>query len=373
MREAEDLVQETLVQALQSFHRFTPATNCRAWLVTILRHVRSNRRRSMLRHPTVEDVDGQFALAVPFVPPVADHLTDEEVLTALRGIPEPYQDIILLSDVEELSVLEVRPRGLRLADVTRTGGEQPISVTEHRGLVYVVHGGSDTITGFTLTRNGRLQAIDGSTRGLSGSGAGPAQIAFTPDGDHLMVTEKNTNKIITYAVERDGTTGTMQVQDAPGQTPFGFVFGRRGQAFVTEAFGGAPEASATSSFETARDGTATPISASVSTGQAAACWAALTPDGRFLYVTNTGSGSITGYAVAFDGQIERLDDNGRTGVVGDGATPIDVVVTDNGRYLYNVNSGTHTLGSFRIESDGSLRRLPFVGGLPVGTVGLASR
>ena len=41
--EAEDLVQETLVQALQSFHRFTSGTNCRAWLVTILQHVRSNR------------------------------------------------------------------------------------------------------------------------------------------------------------------------------------------------------------------------------------------------------------------------------------------------------------------------------------------
>jgi RNA polymerase sigma-70 factor (ECF subfamily) len=37
--EAEDLVQETLTQALQSFHRFTPGTNCRAWLVSILQHV----------------------------------------------------------------------------------------------------------------------------------------------------------------------------------------------------------------------------------------------------------------------------------------------------------------------------------------------
>jgi RNA polymerase sigma-70 factor (ECF subfamily) len=43
--EAEDLVQETLVQALQSFHRFTPGTNCRAWLVSILQHVRLNRLR----------------------------------------------------------------------------------------------------------------------------------------------------------------------------------------------------------------------------------------------------------------------------------------------------------------------------------------
>src|SRR5580704_1765233 len=44
-REAEDLVQDTMIQALQSFHRFTPGTNCRAWLVAILTHVRSNRLR----------------------------------------------------------------------------------------------------------------------------------------------------------------------------------------------------------------------------------------------------------------------------------------------------------------------------------------
>lgn len=105
-----------------------------------------------------------------------------------------------------------------------------------------------TATGFTLGRNGRLKKIDGSMRSLSASSVGPAQIAFTPDGDYLMVTEKNTNKIVTYPVERDGTTGEMQVQDAPGQTPFGFAFGRRDQIFVAEAFGGTPDASATSSF-----------------------------------------------------------------------------------------------------------------------------
>ena len=51
-REAEDLVQDTLVQALQSFHRFTRGTNCRAWLVTILQHVRSNRHRARSRSPS---------------------------------------------------------------------------------------------------------------------------------------------------------------------------------------------------------------------------------------------------------------------------------------------------------------------------------
>ena len=55
--EAEDLVQETLVQALQSFHRFAPGTNCRAWLVAILHHVRSNRQRKQGRVIVESDVE----------------------------------------------------------------------------------------------------------------------------------------------------------------------------------------------------------------------------------------------------------------------------------------------------------------------------
>src|SRR3954470_20587370 len=101
--EAEDLVQETLVQALQSFHRFTPGTNCRAWLITILQHVRSNRRRAKFRQLTVEAPDDHLAETVPFVPPLPQHLTDDDVLAALRGIPDAHQDIILLCDVEGLT------------------------------------------------------------------------------------------------------------------------------------------------------------------------------------------------------------------------------------------------------------------------------
>ena len=130
---------------------------------------------------------------------------------------------------DSLSVFEVRKRGLRLADVTPTGGSQPISVTEHRGVVYVVHAGSDTIAGFTLGRNGRRQPLAGSIHGLSGTGVGPAQIAFTPDGDSLLVTEKNTNRIVTFDIDRSGLPTDQRVQDASAVTPFGFAFAKRDQ------------------------------------------------------------------------------------------------------------------------------------------------
>jgi 6-phosphogluconolactonase (cycloisomerase 2 family) len=274
---------------------------------------------------------------------------------------------------DTVSVFEVRHRGLRLRDVEPSGGTQPVSVTEHRGLVYVLNAGSDSISGFVLSRHGRLQPLAGSTRSLSGAGTGPAQISFSPDGDVLVVTEKSTNKIVTFAVDRQGRPGQANVQDSNGQTPFGFAFGKRDQVFVSEAFGGAENASATSSYEVGRNGVLTTISRSVGTNQTANCWVIVTPNGRFAYVTNTGSGSISGYSIGFDGTLELLDADGRTAVTGDGSAPIDLALTDNGRFLYSLNSGANTIGAFRVRADGSLTPLPFVEGLPVGANGLAAR
>jgi RNA polymerase sigma-70 factor, ECF subfamily len=105
--EAEDLVQETMMQALRSFHRFQPGTNCRAWLTTILQNLRNNRRRARGRSPLVDDPDDRIAETIPFEPPVPQQLTDEDVLNALGRIPVRFQEVIVLCDVEELTYKEI--------------------------------------------------------------------------------------------------------------------------------------------------------------------------------------------------------------------------------------------------------------------------
>jgi RNA polymerase sigma-70 factor (ECF subfamily) len=104
--DAEDAVQETMIQALRSFHRFRPGTNCRAWLVTILQRVVSNRRRSRGRSIVVSDPEDRLAHATPFVPPVPQQLTDETMLASLRRLPLQFQEVVVLCDVEELSYKE---------------------------------------------------------------------------------------------------------------------------------------------------------------------------------------------------------------------------------------------------------------------------
>lgn len=105
--EAEDLVQETLTQALESFHRFRTGTNCRAWLVTILQHLRSHRRRARARMPPAALFEERYVETVAFVPPIAQQLTDEDILQGLRRIEPRYQEVILLCDVEEMTYKEI--------------------------------------------------------------------------------------------------------------------------------------------------------------------------------------------------------------------------------------------------------------------------
>jgi RNA polymerase sigma-70 factor, ECF subfamily len=104
--DAEDVVQDTMIQALKSFHRFQPGSNCRAWLTTILQRIVSNRRRAAGRSIVVEDPEDRMALTAAFVPPIPQELTDELVLRTLRELPMTFQEVILLCDVEELSYKE---------------------------------------------------------------------------------------------------------------------------------------------------------------------------------------------------------------------------------------------------------------------------
>ena len=105
--QAEDLVQETFVAALGSFHRFEKGTNCRAWLIKIMYHTLSKRRRAEGRLRIVSDTEEQIAETVAFEPPTPQNITEQEVLAALERLPQQFQEVVILSDVEDMTYKEI--------------------------------------------------------------------------------------------------------------------------------------------------------------------------------------------------------------------------------------------------------------------------
>lgn len=314
-----------------------------------------------------------------------------------------------------------------------SGGLYPDSMAVRGHTLFVLNsGGPDAcapapgfepypnVTGFRIGAGGALTRIAGATK-LVNPGVGPApdtcapagfaggspqfdcglnppafprspgQVAFTPDGESLVVSVKGTNSIHVLPFEH-GELGDAVVTRAPGAslpTYFGFGFDRHGNLIVSEPFGSATSipaggASALSSFRIAHDGHLIPQSTSVANGETATCWVAIDPrTGKYAYTANNGTNSISVYSIAGDGALTHLA-GATEALPGEGdelAHPNELATAldrdEDGHpvsYLYSMNSGTGMIGMFRIQADGALDPLGEIGGLPAdaGAQGLVA-
>ena len=271
-----------------------------------------------------------------------------------------------------LSVLGVSGTHVWREQVVRSGGTMPISVTASGRRVYVVNAaGTPDVAGFRVTGHG-LARIHGGTRMLAAGDSGPAQVSLSPSGRLLVVTNKTSNTIDTFAVHADGSLGAAVPHPSSGAEPFGFAFTPNGRLIVSDA-AEAPTSAATS-YQVSRTALHV-VSGPLQTNQLAACWVAVTPNGRYAYVSDAHSGTVAGLRVSRDGAIALLDPSGISGSGGAGSTTLDSAVTPGGRILTVLVDGTrpgvNALVSFRIMADGSLRRISTSGAILASDVGLA--
>jgi 6-phosphogluconolactonase len=236
---------------------------------------------------------------------------------------------------------------LTLASRVSSGGTRPNSIAVHDNLVYALNSGDNTVSGFRVGGGAQLVALAHSTRALAPGANGAAAIRFTPDGRYVIVAERVSNRLEVFPVHEDGRLGDPVVSPGNGSASFGFDITSFNQPIVSETQG------SVTSYALAANGTLSPITASISTGGNAPCWVTITADGHFAYATNSASGTLAGYAVDAGGHLTSLTPNGPTGESGAGAVPLDLDHVGN-RFIYTLEAGTGTIGTFSINTDGTL-------------------
>jgi len=105
--DAEDLVQETMIQAMRSFHRYEPGTNCRAWLIAILHNLNLKRLRKLGRVRMVDSLEDEIAETIMLEPSVPENLEDKQIIDALSELPDAFKSVVILADIEEFSYKEI--------------------------------------------------------------------------------------------------------------------------------------------------------------------------------------------------------------------------------------------------------------------------
>lgn len=127
--DAQDLVQDTYVKAFKSWKQFTPGTNLKAWMFTILHNTFRNRRRDSGRDPVDVDSD-RVDVAAPVDPratPEEQMMRDAmgpELQEALDALPEAFREAVWLRDVEEFPYAEIAemlgiPAGTVMSRISR--------------------------------------------------------------------------------------------------------------------------------------------------------------------------------------------------------------------------------------------------------------
>ncbi|HEX3111504.1 MAG TPA: sigma-70 family RNA polymerase sigma factor, partial [Thermoanaerobaculia bacterium] len=110
--EAEDLVQETYLKAFRGFGSFSAGTNFRAWIYRILRNTFLTSRTGLRAAPQIsidEDPDEFEQLGDDRTPEsiFLGRVTADALRRAIEELPLPFREVLLLSDVENMSYKEI--------------------------------------------------------------------------------------------------------------------------------------------------------------------------------------------------------------------------------------------------------------------------
>jgi 6-phosphogluconolactonase (cycloisomerase 2 family) len=289
---------------------------------------------------------------------VVDRLASQGALTLDREAGLLYA---VNAGSDTLTAFAIRGNRLQGRQVVPSGGDFPVSVAVHGRLVYVLNardGGS--VQGY-IRFGTKLFPVRSWHRdlGLDPEAAPefvntPGQVAFTPDGRHLLVaTKANGHAVDVFGVRRSGALShDPVVNELPETVPFAISFDPQGRLVLAEAAGNV------ATFDVDGDGTLGAVDLQV-TGGAATCW--IVGIGSTFYASNTGSDTLSGYTTDGAGLLSALGDTAT------GPAPIDAAASADGEFLYVQTGAEGGVDELRVNGDGSLTPLGSI--LVPGTAG----
>jgi 6-phosphogluconolactonase (cycloisomerase 2 family) len=274
-----------------------------------------------------------------------------------------------------VSVFRVRNSRLFLIDEISAAGSEPVAVAQQGNLVYVLDaGGQGSVTGYQLQFDGTLRQIENSTAFLTpvdgGSGAG--SLSISPNGRFLLVTERVANTVDAFPINADGTLGTEVT--TPSLGPPSALGGAFAGQFTPSGFAVVAQFSGSvTSYSLGANGAYTAISANVPTEGDATCWVIVTPNGKYVFTSNTGSANISGFSISATGALTPIGST-VVGAFPAGSFNLDLATSSDGRFLFTIESGAGAVGAFSIGAGGQLTSLRGVEGLPesAGFQGIAA-
>ncbi len=167
--------------------------------------------------------------------------------------------------------------------------------------VYVPHRTGERTEWWTVTRAGELTFNGGiDERG----GEGPRHIALTPDGRYAYVANEFGDNVAAHMVSATGALTHLQTLST---LPVGTDGGSNTCADVH-----------------------------------------ITPDGRFVYVSNRGHDSLAGFRIGTDGRLTDI------GIFATESTPREFDISPDSRFAVAAGQGSGFLQSYQIETNGVL-------------------
>jgi 6-phosphogluconolactonase len=292
------------------------------------------------------------------------HLTSQGSVTLTR---DGRHLLVTNAASDDLSVFSVDSDGsIELRERVHTGAT-PRSVADYGDLVVVLNTGEPGLASFRLDDEG-IKPV--GEQALAVSDADPAQVAFSPDGSMVVVTQRGTDSIAVYDVAPEGTFGASREIASEGPTPYGFAITSGGTLVVAEAFRAQKGAAAASSYEIV-DGSLVVRTSPVGNGRSEICWAVVTPDDRFAFTTNYADGAVSRFAIGSDGSLSLED--ATAGVSVDGMPGLrDEDLSGDGRFLYAIDADGGRIYGWAVGAEGSLEPVGSWEGVPSTVAGIAA-